>query len=67
MRTIKIIDTQMGLVLGNFKSAFIYSIGDNIVVSERVYVVQETLKYVYQDAEEIEHIGVVSAGIDNNK
>lgn len=67
MRAVKIIDIQMGLVLGIFKSSFVYNIGDNVVVSERVYEVQETLKYVYQDAEEIEHINVISAGPVDNK
>lgn len=60
MRCVKFIDKEHEAVLGIFKSCFVYNSSDKVVINDRVYVVIDTLKYVYLDAEEVEFINVTS-------
>lgn len=62
MRSVRFIDSQTMAVLGVFKSIFVYNTGDHVAISDKVYIVISTLKYVYLDAEEVEYVSVSLAG-----
>lgn len=58
MHIIELQDSETTANLGRFKTTLKFNIGDEIVFSEDVYVIERTLKFLYPESDDVEYIYV---------